>query len=97
MAYGYLKFWDMAAVTYYGRTPGVSSSFALLEQQTPFTFSFWVGEVILGILLPSILFLVPRFNKNPAAVVLGALSAMVGIVIHRWNVTVGGLFVPLTY
>jgi molybdopterin-containing oxidoreductase family membrane subunit len=97
LAYGYLKFWDMAAVTYYGRTPGVSSSFALLEQQTPFTFSFWVGEVILGILLPSILFLVTRFNKNPAAVVLGALSAMVGIVIHRWNVTVGGLFVPLTY
>lgn len=97
LAYGYIKFWDMAAVTYYGRTPGVSTAFALLQQQTPFTFSFWVGEVILGILVPAILFLVPRFNKNPAAAVLGALSAMIGIILHRWNVTVGGLFVPLAY
>lgn len=97
LAYGYIKFWDMAAVTYYGRTPGVSSAFALLQQQTPYPFSFWVGEVILGILVPAILFLVPRFNKNPAAAVLGGLSAMLGIVIHRWNVTVGGLFVPLSY
>ena len=97
LAYGYIKFWDMAAVTYYGRTPGVSSAFALLQQQTPYPFSFWVGEVILGILVPAILFLVPRFNKNPAAAVLGGLSAMAGILIHRWNVTVGGLFVPLSY
>lgn len=97
LAYGYIKFWDMAAVTYYGRTPGVSNSFYLLQQETPFNFSFWVGEVILGILVPAILFLVPRFNRNPAAIVLGALSAMTGIVTHRWNVTVGGLFVPLSY
>ncbi|MFZ5882216.1 MAG: NrfD/PsrC family molybdoenzyme membrane anchor subunit [Chloroflexota bacterium] len=97
LAYGYIKFWDMAAVTYYGRTPGVSKAFALLQQQTPYTFSFWVGEVILGILVPAVLFLVPRFNKNPAAAVVGALSAMTGIIVHRWNVTVGGLFVPLSY
>ena len=97
LAYGYIKFWDMAAVTYYGSTPGVSSAFSLLREHTPYSFSFWVGEVILGILVPAILFLVPRFNKNPAAAVVGALSAMVGIIIHRWNVTVGGLFVPLSY
>jgi len=97
LAYGYIKFWDMAAVTYYGSTPGVSSAFSLLQQQTPYPFSFWVGEVILGILVPAVMFLVPRFNKNPAAAVLGAGSAMVGIILHRWNVTVGGLFVPLSY
>ncbi len=97
LAYGYIKFWDMAAVTYYGSTPGVSKSFTLLQQQTPYTFSFWVGEVILGILVPAVLFLVPRFNKNPVAAVAGALSAMIGIIVHRWNVTVGGLFVPLSY
>jgi molybdopterin-containing oxidoreductase family membrane subunit len=96
LAYGYIKFWDMAAVTYYGHTPGVSAAFEAL-QQTPYPFTFWVGEVILGILIPAVMFLVPRFNRNPAAVVLGALSAMVGIIIHRWNVTVGGLVVPLNY
>ena len=96
LAYGYIKFWDMAAVTYYGRTPGVSSAFARL-QFTPYPFTFWVGEVILGIIIPAIIFLVPRFNRNPAAVVFGAMSAMVGIIIQRWNVTVGGLVVPLDY
>ncbi len=97
LAYGYIKFWDMAAVTYYGRTAGVTSAFALLRQETPFNFSFWVGEVILGIIIPSILFLVPHFNKSQVYAVIGALSAMIGIVVHRWNVTVGGLFVPLSY
>lgn len=97
LVYGYIKFWDLAAVTYYGSTPGVSLAFSLLQQQTPYSFSFWVGEVILGILVPAILFLVPRFNKNPALAVVGAASAMVGIIVHRWNVTVGGLFVPLSY
>jgi menaquinone reductase, integral membrane subunit len=97
LIYGYIKFWDMAAVTYYGRTPGVSSAFALLQQQTPYNFSFWAGEVLLGIIIPAILFLVPRFNRNPALAVLGSLSVMVGIIIHRWNITVGGLFVPLAY
>ena len=97
LAYGYIKFWDLAAVTYYGSTPGVSVAFSLLQQQTPYSFSFWVGEVILGILIPAALFLVPRFNKNPALAVVGALSAMVGIIVHRWNVTVGGLFVPISY
>jgi molybdopterin-containing oxidoreductase family membrane subunit len=97
LAYGYIKFWDSAAVTYYGRTAGVTSAFALLQQSTPFTFSFWVGEVILGILIPAILFLVPHFNKSQVYAVIGALSAMVGIVVHRWNTTVGGLFVPLSY
>jgi molybdopterin-containing oxidoreductase family membrane subunit len=97
LAYGYIKFWDMAAVTYYGRTPGVSNAFSLLNAQTPFNFSFWVGEIILGILIPAALFLVPRFSKRPILIVIGALSTMTGIVIHRWNTTVGGLFVPLSY
>ena len=97
LAYGYIKFWDLAAVTYYGRTPGVDSALILLNQSTPYNFAFWVGEVIIGILVPAVLFLTPRFNRNPATVVLGALCAAAGIVVHRWDVTVGGLFVPLSY
>ena len=97
LAYAYLKFWDLAAVTYYGRTPAVSKSFFLLNQQTPYNFGFWVGEIIIGIILPVILFLAPRFNRNPVNLVLGAFLASAGIIMNRWNVTVGGLFVPLSY
>jgi menaquinone reductase, integral membrane subunit len=97
MVYGYIRFWDLAAVTYYGRTPSVSESFHLLSQQTPYNFSFWVFEIILGVILPAVLFLTPRFNHNPAYLVLGATFAVIGVLINRWNVTVGGLFVPLSY
>ncbi|MGE5124503.1 MAG: NrfD/PsrC family molybdoenzyme membrane anchor subunit [Acidobacteriaceae bacterium] len=97
MVYGYIRFWDLAAVTYYGRTPSVSESFNLLSQQTPYNFSFWVFEIILGVLLPAVLFLTPRFNRRPVNLVIGTFFAVIGILINRWNVTVGGLFVPLSY
>jgi Ni/Fe-hydrogenase subunit HybB-like protein len=97
LVYGYIRFWDLAAVTYYGRTPSVSESFNLLNQQTPYNFSFWIFEILLGVILPAVLFLTPRFNRNPAYLVIGAFFAVIGILINRWNVTVGGLFVPLSY
>ena len=97
MAYAYLRLWDLLAVTYYGRTPAVNQAFAVLNEQTPYGFGFWVGEVILGIVLPVAFFLMPRFNRRPIYLVTGALLATLGIVINRWNVTVSGLTVPLAY
>jgi molybdopterin-containing oxidoreductase family membrane subunit len=97
LIYGYIRFWDLAAVTYYGRTPSVSEAFNLLNQQTPYNFSFWIFEIFLGVVVPAILFLTPRFNRNPGYLVIGAILAVVGVVINRWNVTVGGLFVPISY
>lgn len=97
LIYGYIRMWDLAAISYYGRTPSVSVALHLLNQQTPYNFAFWVGEILIGVVIPAILFLTPRFNRNPAALVLGAGMAMAGIFINRWNVTVSGLFVPLAY
>ena len=97
LVYAYVKLWDLAAVTYYGRTPGSSSAFTLLHQYTAYNFGFWIGEFGIGILVPVLFFLVPRFNRNPAYLVLGGLLAALGVVINRWNVTVSGLIVPLTY
>ncbi len=95
--YGYIKFWDLAAVTYYGRTPTVSAALNLLNQQTPYNFAFWVGEIILGILVPAIIFLTPKINRNPGYLVIGAALAVMGVITNRWNTTVTGLFVPLAY
>jgi Ni/Fe-hydrogenase subunit HybB-like protein len=97
MAYAYLKFWDLAAVTYYGRTPSVNESLNLLREQTPYNFGFWFGEIILGIIIPVFIFLNPRTNKKPAFLVLGAACAVLGIIFNRWNVTVSGLMVPVQY
>jgi Ni/Fe-hydrogenase subunit HybB-like protein len=97
MVYAYIRFWDLLSVTYYGRTPAVSESLFLLRQQTPYNFGFWFGEVLLGMVIPILLFLLPRFNRNPLNLVAGAFSAVLGILFNRWNVTVTGLFVPVSY
>ena len=97
LIYGYIKFWDLAAVSYYGRMPSVSEALHTLNQQTPYNFAFWVGEILIGIVIPVILFLVPRFNRNPALLVLGGFMAVCGLIINRWNVVVSGLFVPLAF
>jgi molybdopterin-containing oxidoreductase family membrane subunit len=97
LLYAYIKMWDLAAVTYYGRSPQVNQAFAMLNEQTPYGFGFWVVEVIVGIVIPAIFFLSPRFNRRPAYLVVGALCATIGVVANRWNVTVSGLTVPLSY
>jgi len=97
LVYGYIKLWDFMATTYYGNTQAVAESLLLLNQRTPYTFSVWVVEVLLGIVVPVILFLTPRFNRNSANLVLGAGLAVIGLIVNRWNVTVSGLFVPLEY
>jgi len=40
---------------------------------------------------------VPYFNRRPPFLVLGAMMATVGVIVNRWNVTVSGLTVPLSY
>lgn len=97
LVYLYVRLWDLAVVTYYGSTPGASSAMSMLSEFTPYGFGFWVGEIILGILIPAMLFLMPRFNRNPLNLVLGSGLAALGIIINRWNITVSGLVVPLSY
>jgi molybdopterin-containing oxidoreductase family membrane subunit len=97
LAYLYIKMWDLAAVTYYGRSPQVNQGFAILNEQTPYGYGFWLIEVIIGIVIPAVFFLARRFNHKPVYLVLGAFCAVIGIVANRWNVTVSGLTVPLSY
>jgi len=97
LVYGYIKMWDYLAIAYYGNTQAVTESLSLLNQATPYNFTFWIFEVVLGIVIPAVIFLSSRFNRNPALVVLGASLAVVGIIVNRWNVTVSGLFIPLEY
>src|SRR3972149_4813122 len=78
LVYLYVKLWDLAAVSYYGRTPASDRALFLLNQYTPYGFGFWVGEILLGLVLPAFLFLAPRFRRRPAALLLGGVLATAG-------------------
>jgi molybdopterin-containing oxidoreductase family membrane subunit len=97
LVYGYLKFWDTMSVLYYGGSAAVMEALTLLRTSTPYNFTFWVVEILLGIIIPAIFFLAPRFNRRPLFLVLGALLATMGIIVNRWNTTVSGLTVPMDY
>lgn len=97
LVYLYIKLWDLAAVTYYGQTPAANNALYILNEYTPYNFGFYIVEILIGIVVPAVLFLVPRLNRNPVNLVMGSAMAAAGIVMNRWNVTVLGLIVPVDY
>lgn len=94
LAYLYLKLWDWAATSYYSHAPGTADALLRLELTTPYSRTFWIFEVILGALIPAIIFLYPAFRRNDRLLIIGAGLAVFGLIVNRWNVTLSGLVVP---
>ena len=51
---------------------------------------FW-AEIILGVLIPGILFVIPRNRKSPRVLLLGAVMLLVGMILNRFNVSWFGI------
>lgn len=97
LAYLYLKLWSWASVNYYSHVPAHATGIETLNKNTPYDFTFWWGEVLIGALLPAIIFLWPRTRRNRYLLMMGALMLVGGLVINRWNVTLSGLVLPLDW
>ncbi len=59
----------------------------------PFSFNFWVGEVMLGLILPFTLILSVR-AKNMNMLFAASVSGIVGIFFMRYDLIVVGMIVP---
>jgi len=94
LAYMYLKLWDWAATSYYSHTPGAADTLARLQATTPYEQSFWWLEVILGGLVPAVIFLVGSLRRNDRALMLASGLVVFSIIVNRWNVTLSGLVAP---
>ncbi len=57
---------------------------------TPESVMFW-GEMILGVLLPAVLFALPRVRHNEAGLFFAALLTILGFVVNRLNVAITGM------
>jgi molybdopterin-containing oxidoreductase family membrane subunit len=97
LAYLYLKLWSWASVNYYSHVPAQATGIELLKENTPYDLTFWWGEVLMGALLPAIIFLWRPLRRNRYFLMLGALMVVGGLVINRWNVTLSGFTVPLDW
>lgn len=60
-----------------------------------FRYTFWIGQMLVGILIPILLVTLPRMRHNPFWLGLGGLSAVIGIVAVRFNLVVPAYIVPM--
>ncbi|MBN1964820.1 MAG: polysulfide reductase NrfD [Anaerolineae bacterium] len=97
LAYLYLKIWSWAATNYYSHSPAIEHDLELLGEHTPYGFTFWWFEILLGSLVPAILFLWPRSRNNRYALMLAGILSVLGVVVFRWNMTLAGFVVPMDW
>lgn len=94
VGYLYLRFWDVFAMTYTPQ-PGRSEGLSMLTNG-PLSFNFWVGEILLGAVLPMIILLSKRLRSN-TFYRAGALALVVGgVVAYRWDTNMVGQLIVQT-
>jgi Ni/Fe-hydrogenase subunit HybB-like protein len=95
VGYLYFRFWDAFSMTYTyapGRTEGLS-----LVTQGPLSFNFWVGEILLGAVIPIVILLKKNLRANILLRMLALALVVGGVVAYRWDTNLAGQLVMLTY
>jgi menaquinone reductase, integral membrane subunit len=86
VAYLYFRFWDTLAMNYTfepGRTEGLQ-----LLTTGALAFTFWIGEILLGALVPMVILLSKRLRSRPALHYLALVLVVGGLVAYRWNTNI---------
>lgn len=97
LAYLYLKIWSWASTNYYAHVPEKILGSEILAQYTPYDFTFWLGEVFFGALVPAALLLWGRTRRNRYTMVLAGIMIVAGLAINRWNMVLSGFVIPLDW
>lgn len=95
LVYLYVRFWDAFSMTYTylpGRTEGLQ-----MLTQGQLAFNFWVGEILLGAVVPIILLLTHRLRRIPWVRLVALALIVGGVVAYRWDTNLVGQLVLLTY
>lgn len=95
IGYFYFRFWDALSMTY-TYDPGRSEGLRFLTSG-PFTFNFWVVEMLLGMVVPMILLLYKPTRINPFWRMTALLLVAAGVVAFRWDTNMTGLLVVMPY
>ncbi len=93
--YLYFRFWDALSMTYTyqpGRTEGLH-----LLTEGPLSFNFWVGEMLLGIIVPMVLLLYRPTRTSQLWRMIALILVVGGVVAYRWDTNISGLMIVLSY
>jgi Ni/Fe-hydrogenase subunit HybB-like protein len=75
-----------------GRTEGLQ-----LLTSGPLSFNFWIGEMLLGTIVPIILLLNKRTRTLPLWRMLAVALVVGGVIAYRWDTNMSGLMIILSY
>jgi molybdopterin-containing oxidoreductase family membrane subunit len=95
VGYFFLRVWDLIYLSYsVGETGGETWHYLT---QGPLAINFWVGEMIIGIIIPMIILLVPKWRKNARLQILATAMVVLGLVLYRWDTNMLGQMVVYSY
>ena len=92
-----IRVWDFAAQRYFAHTPLLEQQWNLLSAETPFGIAITLGEILLGGIVPMLIYLSPTATKRLGNLVIAAAGTTLGLILCRWNTTLGGAAVTLSY
>jgi Ni/Fe-hydrogenase subunit HybB-like protein len=95
VVYTYFRFWDALTMTY-TYLPGRTEGLRLLTHGM-FAFNFWVGEMLLGAVVPAIILLAPRLRGLAWLRMLALALVVGGVVAYRWDTNLVGQLITLSY
>jgi Ni/Fe-hydrogenase subunit HybB-like protein len=95
VGYLYFRMWDALAMTY-TYLPGRNEGLRLLTRG-PLAINFWLGEILLGALLPAVVLLRGSLRRKPLLRMLALALVVGGVVAYRWDTNLVGQMVLLSY
>jgi Ni/Fe-hydrogenase subunit HybB-like protein len=93
--YLYFRFWDTLSMNY-TYFPGRFEGLMLMTRGT-MSFNFWVGEILLGAVVPIFLLLRKKTRMIPALRMLAMILIVGGVVAYRWDTNLIGQMVLISY
>lgn len=93
--YLYYRFWDTFSMTYTyeaGRTEGLR-----LLTRGPLAVNFWLGEMLLGIVIPILLLLPKRYRFSEKRRIVALALVVMGLVFYRWDTNLAGQMVVQSF
>ena len=92
----YIRVWDWAVTNYYSFDVEVSLQTQMLNSITPYSTSFWVGQVMFALIPGAILLMAKRVRNFRVLMVAAVLPAFCTVLV-RWNYNFSGLIAWITY
>jgi molybdopterin-containing oxidoreductase family membrane subunit len=95
IGYFYFRAWDALAQTY-TYDPGRNEGLHVMTKG-PLAFNFWIGEMLLGMIVPMFLLLYKPTRQNPFWRMVGLFLVAAGVVAFRWDTNISGLLVVMPF